>query len=82
MNEQKKGTVAANNRAHEGLYPIKNTNHPYHSTVRTVCLILILIGIVLMYVGAYIDMDIITILGIGVGGSAGLITVIMNIEED
>jgi hypothetical protein len=37
---------------------------------------------VLIYIGAYVDMSLISILGIGIGGSAGLISVKMNIEEE
>jgi hypothetical protein len=43
---------------------------------------LITIGMVLIYIGAYVDMSLISIFGIGIGGSAGLISVKMNIEEE
>lgn len=77
----KKDTVAANNRAQEELH-LRKTYQSYLSTVRTVCLILIIIGMVLMYIGAFVDMDFITTLGIGIGSSAGVISVMLNLMED
>ncbi len=79
--KKKKGTVAANNRAQEELL-LRKTYQSYLNTVRTVCLILIIIGMVLMYIGAFVDMDFITTLGIGIGGSAGVISVMLNLTED
>lgn len=83
MSRNKKGAAVAHSHTTRGSDGHScNKIQSYHNTLRSVCLMLITIGMVLIYIGAYVDMSLISILGIGIGGSAGLISVKMNIEEE
>ena len=82
MKENKKGMVTPNNHAQGS-----NINTPYDyksylNMIEIVCLLLFIASIALMYIGAYIGKNELTILGLGLGGAAGLIQVGINIRED
>ena len=83
MPEINKGAATAHSHTTRGSDDHScNKIQSYHNTLRSVCLMLITIGMVLIYIGAYVDISLISIFGIGIGGSAGLISVKMNIEEE
>ena len=60
----------------------KNMNQAYLNTVLKICLMLISVALVLMYVGAYFDNEAVTILGLGLGASGGIIQARINTEDE
>ena len=58
------------------------TIHTHLNTTSNVCLMLFVVFLILIYTGTYTGNVLLTILGLGVGGSAGLILARINTEEE
>lgn len=82
MKNNKKGMNAGTSMPNrEKPLPDKN-NQTYLNTILNLCLFLIAIALVLIYAGAYFDNEIISILGLGIGTSGGIIQARFNMEDD
>ena len=82
MKRNKKGMNAGTSMPNrEKPLPDKN-NQTYLNTILKICLFLIAIAFVLIYAGAYYDNELVSILGLGIGTSGGIIQAKYNTEED
>ena len=82
MKNNKKGMNAGTSMPNrEKPLPDKN-NQTYLNTILNLCLFLIATALVLIYAGAYFDNEIISILGLGIGTSGGIIQARFNMEDD
>lgn len=83
MSRNKKGAAAAHSHSkrEQNMITPYDYSH-YFNAIECVCLLLFIVSIVLMYIGAYVKINEITILGLGLGGAAGLIQVKINTQEE
>lgn len=83
MNKNKKGTDAATSMPLEkGLSMSKIMNQSHLNTVKTACLLLISAFLILAWIGTVSGNEAITLIGLGLGASGGLIQAKLNLKED
>ena len=83
MKSNKKGIEVGASMPRRERSSLSNNNNQSHlNTILKICLFLIAIALVLIYAGAYYDNEIVSILGLGIGTSGGIIQAKYNTEED
>lgn len=81
MSRNKKGTDAATSMPNgEGTPSYKNQSHL--NIVKNTCLLLISAFLLLAWIGTISGNEAITLIGLGLGASGGLIQARLNIKED
>ena len=82
MRKNKKGTDVGASMPTQKSTVSENINQIHSNTILKICLILISVALILIYVGAYFGYEAISIFGLGIGASGGIIQARINIEED
>lgn len=81
MRKNKKGTDAATSVPNRESTLLEIYRY-YSNTILKICLFLISAGLVLLYVGAYVNNEIISVFGLGVGAAGGIIQARINTEDE
>lgn len=84
MKKNKKGTdVGASMPKRNGeRYCLSRLAQSHLNMILKICLFLISAALILIYLGAYLDNELISIFGLGVGAAGGIIQAKINTEDE